>query len=161
MITELELAPHQDLELWPLVDPDADTPRVRWHTPSIGDRFVTAESWFEIQEIMFRLGKPGREYLIVEPAKNTGTRRWAQCLGRPHALTVEVAETVGNCIDPDLWRLGRDGPRHPLINLHAQPSSELWVRPCQALTANEAIIAFHDWIGYGEVDGFTREAVDY
>ena len=96
MITELELAPHQDLELLPLADSATDAPKVRWHTPGIGDRFVTAESWFEIQGILFRLGKPGREYLIVEPAKNTGTRRWAQCLGRPHAMTVEVAEAVGN-----------------------------------------------------------------
>ena len=161
MITGLELFPHQDLELWPLVDLDADTPKIRWRTPGIGDHFVTADNWFEIQEILFRLGKPGWEYLVIVPVKQTGTRRWAQSLGRPHALTVEVAEAVGTSMDPDLWRLGRDGPRHPWINIHAQPSSELWVRPCQILTADEAIVAFHDWLVYGQVDGFTREPVEY
>ena len=93
--------------------------------------------------------------------KQIGARRWAQCLGRPHAMTVEVAEAVGAGTDPDLWRLGRDGPRHPLINIHAQPDRELWVRPCQVLTAHEAIIAFHDWLTYGQVDEFTREPVEY
>ena len=35
------------------------------------------------------------------------------------------------------------------------------MRPCQILTANDVITAFHNWLIYGQVDRFTREAVKY
>ena len=54
-------------------------------------------------------GKPGGEYLIVGPVKQSGRRRWAQCLGHPHAMSIEAAEDVGGT-EPDIWRLGSEGP---------------------------------------------------
>lgn len=146
-----------ELDLLTALDTEANAFKIVWRAPFMGDRHAVADHWFEIQDILGRMGTTGREYLIVESAKPTSPRRWAQCLGRPDAMSVEIAVWAPNAKQADLWRLGRAGAQHPLINVHTDSGIAEMVRPCQVLTAHDAVTAFHDWLVHRQSTGFTKE----
>ena len=135
--------------------PEFEPIDLRWRAECMRG-YLPLDSLIEVDQVLMLVGEPGYDFIVVQRLARS---RFAQAMGDPAALIIEVCDTAGS-MSPLVWRLRRAHDRLP----HAELGATLFdggMDPDNLFTVTEAFTLFRDWLGSGSVSGVSLDPVDY
>jgi hypothetical protein len=140
------------------VEPAPEPLNLRWTAQYLKPEYRPLASWLELDFLIMRIGQENFDYLIVE-SPHTG--RFAQALGDPEGMIIEVCGEMG-INHPEVWQLRRaSSNRLPDAELTAQLFEGDGVDPDALFTASEASELFRGWLQRGSVGKYQLVPVIY
>lgn len=134
-------------------------PALEWSTEYLGDRYEPVESWAHLDRIVDGIGAPGTPYIVVQRVADPG-RRFAQCLGAPDRLVIEVGARDAASGRSEVWRIRRGRLRFERVDVHTDPDRRELADVSGVMTARDFGLVARDWLSVGVVLEFAADRLD-